>query len=803
MTRNKEPWIGQAVPRVEDAALLSGNARYIDDLSPVPGIKHVCFLRSPYPHARLIDIDISAALKMAGVYSVLTGDDISAITDPLVSAIRAPVTYYPIAVEKVRYVGEPVALVIADDRYLGEDAAEVINVTYDELPAVVDPLEAIKAMAPPLHEKVGSNVLHDRQFVYGDPDNAFAEADHVIKLNWRYPKQSATPMETFGVIAQFERQPDRYTVWSNFQGPYILQPIMARALRVSGNFLRLISAPFSGGSFGLKQSIYPYIVLLAAASRICGLPLKWTEDRLEHLMASSSAADRADELEAAFASDGTLLGLRFKNCVNVGAYVRAPEPASVYRMHAASNGCYAVKNISIQNKLVSTNKMPVGLNRGYGGPQFYYGLERMMDLTARKLNIDTAEIRRKNFIPKDQFPYHAPAGAIYDSGNYSEALDLLLKLSNYENIKQRRKQARAAGKLFGIGMGAGVEPSGSNMAYVTLAQTAEERKRAGGRSGGTAVASVTIDPTGAVSVNLDSTPAGQGHQTVAAQIVADILGLSPSKINVNTALDTGTGGWSLASGNYSNRFSSIVITSLTRSAEKIAMKLRKIAANILEVATEDIELVDGGARIVGIPDTTIPVERVAAAAHWDPVSIPTDLEPGLSDIAYYNPDVLASPDKEDRVASALTFGYIFDLAAVEIDPATGRVTVDCYASVHDVGRVLNPIIVEGQIRGGFAHGFGAAMFEELSYDDNGNFLSGSFADYLCPNASDLPHLEFAHYRTDTPTNPLGSKGMGDGSSMLTPVVMANAVADALGCEQIDLPLTLNKVWKLVQERKIK
>ena len=246
-----------------------------------------------------------------------------------------------------------------------------------------------------------------------------------------------------------------------------------------------------------------------------------------------------------------------------------------------------------------------------------------------------------------------------------------------------------------------------------------------------------------------------------------------------------------------------MITSLTRSAEKIAMKLRKIAANILEVATEDIELVDGGARVVGIPDTAIPIERVAAAAHWDPVSMPNDLEPGLSDIAYYNPDVLASPDKEDRVASALTFGYIFDLAAVEIDPATGRVTVDCYASVHDVGRVLNPIIVEGQIRGGFAHGFGAAMFEELSYDDNGNFLSGSFADYLCPNASDLPHLEFAHYRTDTPTNPLGSKGMGDGSSMLTPVVMANAVADALGCEQIDLPLTLNKVWKLVQERKIK
>ena len=608
MSSNKQSWVGQAFPRTEDAALLTGNARYIDDLSPVPGIKHVSFLRSPYPHARIIDIDVSAALKLPGVYKVLTGDDISKITDPLVSAIRAPVTYYPIAAEKVRYVGEPVAIIIADDRYLGEDAAEIIDERYEEQPSVTDPLESLNHGAPVLHERVGSNLLHDRNFVYGDPDTAFEKADRIIQIDWRYPKQSATPMETFGVIAHFEQQPNRYTVWSNFQGPYILHPIMARSLRVSGNFLRLISAPFSGGSFGLKQAIYPYIVLLAAASRISGFPLKWTEDRLEHLMASSSSADRADELEAAFAKDGSLMGLRFKNCVNVGAYVRAPEPASVYRMHAASNGCYSVKNISINNKLVSTNKVPIGLNRGYGGPQFYYGLERIMDLAARKLDIDPAEIRRKNFIPAGQFPYHAPAGAVYDSGNYSEALDLLLKLSDYENIKLRREQARAAGRFFGIGIGVGVEPSGSNMAYVTLAQTAEERNRAGGRSGGTAVSNVTIDPTGAVSVNLDSTPAGQGHETVAAQVVADILGLSPNKIDVNTSLDTGMGGWSLASGNYSNRFSSIVITSLTRSAERIAVKLRKIAGNILEVAVDDVELADVGARIVVIHDSAIPIE---------------------------------------------------------------------------------------------------------------------------------------------------------------------------------------------------
>ncbi|MDP6343378.1 MAG: xanthine dehydrogenase family protein molybdopterin-binding subunit [Alphaproteobacteria bacterium] len=791
-----DSWVGRAVPRLEDAALLTGNARFIDDLSPLPGIRHVALLRSPHPHARILGIDAEAARAMPGVVGVVTGAELREHLNPLASAVRAPMAYYPIAIDKVRYAGEPVALVAAEDRYLAEDAAEAIEVDYQPLDAVVDPLAALATEAPVLHEEAGGNLVHHRQFAYGDPEAAFAEAAEVVRLAWRYPRQSATPMETYGAIAHFEAAPERYTVWSNFPGPFILQPLMARALGIGGNQLRLIAAAHSGGSFGIKQGLYPYLVLLAAASRLLGCPLKWVEDRLEHLSASSSAADRADEIEAAFDGEGHLTGLRFDNLVNVGAYVRAPEPASVYRMHAAANGCYRVRHIAIQNRLVTTNKLPIGLNRGYGGPQFYFGLERAMDLAARRLAIDPAEIRRRNFLAADGFPYEGPAGAIYDSGDYGKGLEMLLEIADYPTLRARRDAARAEGRLFGIGLAAGVEPSGSNMAYVTLAQTPEEREKAGGRSGGVACASVAMDPSGTVTVHLDSTPAGQGHATVAAQIVADALGLRPEQIQVDTAMDTGSGAWSLASGNYSNRFAAIVVGAIAESAGRIAGKLKAVAAELLEVAADDVELAEGRARIAGVPEQGIALGRVAAATHWHPAGLPDGMAPGLYDTALLNPAVLDAPDGADRVASAVTFGFLCDLVALEVERATGRLRIERYASVHDVGRVLNPIVVEGQVRGGFAHGFGAAMFEELAYDQDGNFLSGSFADYLCPTSADLPPLEFANYETASPQNPFGSKGMGDGSSMLTPVVLANAVADALDLDEVELPLSLDRVWRL-------
>ena len=572
---------------------MTGSARFIDDMEPVPGIRHVAILRSPHPHARIASIDTTRAGALPGVIGVVTGAELAEIIGPIPSAIRVPIDYYPMAIDKVRYTGEPVALVAAADRYLAEDALELIDVAYDPLPVAADPIAAIADDAAILHDAVGSNVVHHRTFRYGEPEAAFETADHVVRLDWRFPRYSSTPIETYGAIANFEAYPDRYTIWSNFQGPFILHALMCGSLRVPGNRLRLITAPHSGGSFGVKQAVFPYLVLLAAASRLLGAPLKWIEDRLEHLVASSSASNRVDAVEAAFRRNGELTALKFTNIVDVGAYVRAPEPASVYRMHSASNGCYQVKNIQIDNRLVATNRTPIGLNRGYGGPQFYFALERAMDAGARELGIDITEMRRINFIGKDAFPYVAPAGATYDSGDYEAGLDEAMRLADYDSLKAERTRARAEGRLFGIGMAAGVEPSGSNMAYVTLAQTPEERAKAGGRSGGLGTCTVIMDPSGSVTVKTVSTPAGQGHATVAAQVVADGLGLHPDDVHVVTEVDTLTSAWSLASGNYANRFSAVVVGAIAEATDKVAMKLKALAADALEVAVEDIELADG------------------------------------------------------------------------------------------------------------------------------------------------------------------------------------------------------------------
>jgi len=792
-------WVGRALPRKEDQALLSGGARFIDDLAPVPGLKHAGILRSPHPHARIRAIDASRALALPGVVGVVTGAQLVRTVGPIPSVVRAPVPYFPFAIDRVRHVGEAVAVVVAETRYIAEDACELIAVDYEPLPAAASIVAALAPDAPLLHEKAGSNAINRRSFRYGDPERAFAEADEIVELAYTYPRYASTPMETFGVIAAFEQAPDRFTVWSNFQGPFVLQPLMAGALKVPGNRLRLITPPASGGSFGIKQAILSYIVLLAAVSRELGYPVKWIEDRAEHLTAASAAGDRSGKVAAAFKRDGELIGLRFDTLANMGAYLRPPEPASVYRMHAACNGCYALQNIAIENTLVVTNQTPIGLNRGYGGPQFYFALERAMEIAARKLKIDPAELRRRNFVPKEAFPYKCPAGSILDAGDYGAALDELLRLAGYDALKRKREEARAAGKLYGIGFCAGIEPSGSNMAYVSLAQTAEERAKSDPKSGANASAVVSIDPSGSVTVRLSSTPNGQGHATVAAQIVADKLGLKPDDIDVVTEIDTLTSNWSIASGNYSNRFAAIVVEAIAQTADKVAHAIKLIAADALEAPPEKIELRDGYVKVTDGSNRGMPLRRIASRAHWNPNGLPADVSAGIYERTVLSPPTLGSPDADDRIPSAVTYGFVVDLVAVEIERATGVLRIDKYVSVHDVGRQMNPLIVEGQVHGGFAHGLGAALMEELAYDARGNFLAGTFADYLCPTAMEVPALTIGHVETPSPMNALGAKGMGDGSSMLTPAAIANAVADALGRDDIVLPLTLQRVWGLAND----
>ncbi len=792
-------WIGKSVPRKEDAALLTGSARFIDDMEPVAGLRHAAILRSPYAHAKITSIDASAALALSGVYGVVTGEQVAEYLRGIPSVVRTPIRFMPIAIDKARFVGEPVAVVVARDRYLAEDALDLIEVEYEPLDAAIDAEAAMADDAPVLHDVAGSNVAGHRTIINGDPESAFDEAAHVVSLDFHIQRYSSTPMETYGVVANFESVPDRYTVWSNFQGPFVIQPLMAGALGVPGNRLRLITAQASGGSFGIKQGVAAYIVLLCAVSRILGVPVKWTEDRLEHLAASSAATGRSGTVTGAFAADGELTALRFRNINDMGAFLRPPEPASVYRMQSTLNGCYGVQNIHTENYLVVTNKVPVGLNRGYGGTQFFYSLERFMDHAARELNIDPVDLRRRNFIDKDAFPYETPGGSVMDAGDYQKCVDELEARADYQALKKRRDEKRAEGKLYGIGIACAVEPSGSNMGYVSLAQTPEERAKSGAKSGANSSVVISMDPSGGVTVQLDSTPNGQGHATVTAQIVADALGITPDDVDVITEIDTMTSPWSIGSGNYGNRFSVAVTDAVVEGADRVARKLKIMAADQLECAVEDVELVEGQARIVG-SDKALSLTRVGTQAHWNPVNLPDGVEPGIYETTTVTAD-LDGPTPEDTVASSVTYGAIFDLAAVEIDAETGRITIEKYVSVHDVGELLNPKIVEGQIIGGFVHGLGGAMFEEMTYDEDGNFLSGTFADYLCPTAMEVPDFEVGHVPTPSPKTKLGAKGLGDGSSMLAPAALTNAVADALGRADISPPLTMPKVWRWLQETK--
>lgn len=795
--------VGQSVPRKEDPALLTGHGRFIDDLSPFPNTHHAAILRSSYPHARIVSIDTDAALAIDGVVAVVTGRDVERLTKPFSVGIETKLPFYACAIDKVHYVGEPVAVVIARDRYIAEDALEEIVVEYDELPPVVRIEDALRPDSAPIHESVGSNVVHRRSFVYGDVDAAFAAADEIVEIEVAFPKYGSTPIETYGVIANFDAGAGTYVLHANFHGPFVLHPVMAAALKVPGNHLRIQVPPDIGGSYGIKALVYPYMVLLAVAARIAGVPVRWIEDRLEHLQASSSSTDRLSWAKAAVKRDGTILALALDQIDNVGAYVRAPEPACLYRMHGTVTGAYRIPAVRIENRLVTTNKLPTGLNRGYGGQEQYFTLERLVARVAKRLGLRHLDVVRRNLLRAEEFPYNAAAGSIYDAGDYSRGLDTALRLAGHDALVARRDEERARGKRVGIGIGCIVEPSGSNMGYVSIALPREIREGSLPKSGCTEAATVAIDPLGGVTVRLGTTPQGQGHQTVAAQIVAQELGVDYDAIEVIAEIDTQTSPWSIASGSYSSRFAPVASAAIQQAAQKVAAKLRAIAAQELRIAAEDVVLAEGKASSLADPSHAVPIKRIAGLAHWHPVALPPGLEPGIFETAYFSLPILEPPDDQDKVDSSAVYGFIADVCYVEIDPETGRVQVQEYVSVHDCGRMLNPLLVEGQIRGGFAHGIGGALFEEMAYADDGTLLAGTFADYLIPTATEVPPLRIGHENVPSPFTPLGAKGVGEGNSMSVPVVIANAVADALDLDDVTLPLTPHRVWSLLQSREEK
>lgn len=787
-------WVGESVLRQEDLALLTGAGRFIDDLEPVGHLAHAAILRSPHGHARIKRIDTRAVEVMPGVIGVVTGSDIARMSKPIGNLFGLQAEYFPCAVDKVRYFGEPVAVVVAKDRYIAEDGIDEISVDYEVLPSVLDPESALLSDAAWLHESLETNIVHHRTFRYGEPDEHFKNADKVISVKTHYPRVMSMPMETYGVIAHFETSPDRYTVWSNFQGPYALHPIMCAALGIEGRRLRLISPPYSGGSFGTKQAVYPYIVLMALVSRKLRVPVKWIEDRLEHIAASSSASDRVVEMQAAFSREGKFQALKVKQLENVGAYLRPPEPAALYRFHATLGGPYKLDHVFLENMAIVTNQVPTGLNRGFGGAQYCFPLERLMNRAALELGIDPIELRRRNFIRKDEFPYQCSSGGLMDSGDYHATLDLALKEIGYPEVLRHSAKAGDESKALGIGIACAIESAGSNLAYVNLGLTPEQREKSLPKSGGSSTSTITLDPLGGIVVRIDGAPNGQGHQTVVAQVVASEIGVRPEDIEVVTTLDTLTDAWSVSSGNYANRFSTIVIDAVASAAAKVAQKLKEIAAESLGVPADSIVLEGGAAIARSGRNVSIPIRRLAAKSHWDTGGLPAGVSAGI-----YESATLTQPgkdvDAEDRLRASLTYSFQCDVAVVEVDKRTGVVRILNYVSAHDCGRLLNPKIAEGQIWGGFVHGLGAAMSESIKYASDGTLLTTTLVDYLCPTANDIPPFKIGHTVSPSPFTRFGSKGLGDGCSMVVPAVIANALEDALGLENPIPPFNPNDVWQ--------
>jgi len=792
-------YIGQRVERVEDNRLLTGRARFADHYPVPPGTLYAAVLRSPHASADIVSIDSSMAEAIPGVRAVYTGAEIQAISDPFLVIVKQPLNEWGLAVKRVRFVGEAVAVIIARDRYLAEDALDKINVVYNVLSPIIRAEEAAIDGSTLVHEEAGTNVMSDRNFIYGDPDKAFRDADHKIALKMEYPRNSLTPIEAFVVLVDYQADDNIYDVFSNFQGPYTGHPVMARSFRVPESNVRLRTPANSGGSFGVKQAVLPYIVLIGLCSKLAGRPVKWVEDRLEHLTAASSAPNRVVSVEAAVSKNGLMNGMRIDQLDDYGAYLRSPMPGPLYRMHGALSGAYKVKNLDVTNRLVMTNKTPAGLVRGFGGPQMYFAIERLMHKIAVELKLDPLEVIKKNLLQPDVFPYKAPAGALYDSGDYPKAVETAIKEGGLKKILERRSEARKAGKLYGIGYSAVVEPGMSNMGYLSTIVPFEERKQRGSQDGAVSMATVNVDPLGSVTVTSDTTPQGQGHGTVLGQIVADQLGLNPAEISVNTEHDTHKDPWSIAAGTYSCRFSPGTAVAGHLAAKKVREKLARIAAQQLNVQADQVEFGDGQIFDRENPDNTLSFRRIAGGTHWSPGLLPDGMDPALRETGIWAPPELTSPDDNDQINTSLTYGFVFDFCGIEIDQDTGEISIDKYVTMHDAGTLLNPMIVEGQVYGSFGQGVGAAIYEAFHHSEDGSFLSGTFADYLVPTAVEVPEPVVLHMESPSPFTPLGAKGAAEGNCMSTPVCLANAVSDALGKQDIVVPLTPAKISELIHE----
>ncbi|MBI4484299.1 MAG: xanthine dehydrogenase family protein molybdopterin-binding subunit [Acidobacteria bacterium] len=789
VTRNS---VGKPVQRKEDVKFVMGKGAYVDDLDI--DCHHAVILRSPFPHARILKIDTSKAEALDGVLAVVTGPEVAQQTKPVPPrAITKPARQYVMAAEKVRYVGEPVVAVAARDRYIAEDALELIHVEYEPLPPVVEIDDALRDDAPLIFEEAGSNVLlHDR-LEHGNLEDAYKEADLIIKEQFRMHRYSSTPLEPWAIIAGHEKADDSFVVWANDQQPGRSTVNVCNALGISHYRLRFI-VPDSGGGFGIKLALWPYIVFLCLLARKVDKPVKWIQTRTEHLLAGTHAPDAHVEVELAVKKDGKILALSMKDIENDGSFVHTSGIYGLIKF-ATLVGCYDIRATRAELMSVVTNKGPTVQNRGVGKPTMIFVIERMVDIVAKKLGLDPSEIRFRNFVRPEQMPYTTPSGEIYESGNYPECLRKALDLIHYEDWKKQKEERKKQGRYTGIGISAGIEPGTSNLGYYYTSRGVPEYM------GNAEGAIVGMDYDGNVNVLLGSVDTGQGHVTTTAQVVADMLGISPDRVSMNTQLDSLISPFLGHSGAYSNKFNDVDLGAVIMATKKLRDKMFRIASHMLGLPEGELRLKDGKISAVKDEAKAVPFSEIASLAYKKILLLPEGVEPGLKEIAYYKNPVAKLPSKTDFNVQ-LTHSNSVHAAVVEVDAESGAVQFLKYVIVHDCGNQINPGIVEGMVIGSTVHGIGAALYEEFVYNEDGQLLSTTFMDYLKPLSIGLPRFELAHMESPCPYTLLGTKAVGEGGAIGSLAAVANAVEDALspfGVRVRSLPITPEKVVRAIRE----
>jgi CO/xanthine dehydrogenase Mo-binding subunit len=781
-------FIGKPVKRVEDPLLLTGRARHIDDLS-FPGMLHVAILRSPHAHARIRSVDCEAALSLPGVEAVLTGADAEKLTLPLpaMPSVGAGWTGYCLAFDKVRYVGEPVVAVAASSRYIAEDALEQISVDYQVLEPVVDP-ERHADGGSLLYEQSGTNVMFHKVYRYGDVDEAMASADVIVRGQYRFPRVSANALETFGVISQWDVFADELTCWCNAQSP---GGTLRGSLQAPPKRDRIIAQPH-GGSFGSKLCLRKYQLISALLSQRCnGRPVKYIEDRIEHLIASGTHAwDRRYRAEFGFQKDGRCVAMKMRVVNDCGASAENSAPSMSWKPITMLTGPYKVRHFEYDLTAVVTNKSPEGAYRGYGVTPHTLVTERLMDKAALQLRLDPAEIRRRNLIQPDEFPYRTPSGTEYDSGNYPEVLRLALETSRYEELRDEQKRRRDAGRVVGLGVVFGLEPGG------VWAMTGPFREWAGVAVVNPESAAIGVNEEGTFSVEIFYALEGQGQYTFATQVVADYFGVALESVQVgqSEARDPPP-----SMGPAGSRQAVTLTYALIGAADALAWKLKRAAAGLLQSEPERLEVREGQIVVQGAAGGAVSIGQVAALMKHRPDLLPPDVDG--------NPQASFTWRAAERPADAegspyLTYANACHVVLVEIDKGTGVVTIERYYIADDCGTRLNPASVEGQVQGGVAQGTGAALLEEYVYDDGGQPLATTFADYLMPTVYDVPMTEKHAVVTPSPNTPFGVKGTGEGAIHVTPAAIFCAVNDALaplGVELTHANAKPERVWRLLQE----